>query len=156
EGVSGSFPGFRAPGLPAVAQSGTERREAQPFPLWTLVLAIRKEPPHRPGIPQALRNVVGTLALIIDDPCKPKALFYSTGISLNSQVEDHQLIVDVLATHFERPRFNPVLPEPKRLVKFARFLLCCRDHQKDLFESFNQAGAANHIGQDCSGHTFAA
>jgi hypothetical protein len=28
---------------------------------WTLVLAICKEPSHWPGIPQALRRVIGTL-----------------------------------------------------------------------------------------------
>jgi hypothetical protein len=56
---------------PLLRDSRMETREAQAFPLWTLVLAFfSKEPPRSPGMPEGkggrnLRNIINSTTLLL-------------------------------------------------------------------------------------------
>src|SRR6185437_8502573 len=84
-----------------------------------------------------------------------KDAFLSCLVSLNAEIENHQLVIDIFTAHFERAWLNAVLPESERFVQSARLLLGCGNYQQNLLQSLNGSRAPDHFVQNGFGYSFA-
>src|SRR6185437_15444624 len=84
-----------------------------------------------------------------------KDAFLSCLVSLNAEIENHQLVIDIFTAHFERAWLNAVPPESERFVQSARLLLGCGNYQQNLLQTVNHPRTTDHFAQNGFGYSFA-